>query len=187
MGKKRKNGIQIAFGQLNVKRCLACAVICVALFPLLLLIRLLEPENAFLENSLIPITFFAVSSGAFVYLLYQVARQKSIAYYELVMWLYAAFFEMYLSYLAGLSQNVVLYYAAVIIGAYLLYLDTVQYIVLAMMELLGCMWFMMASGTMLSPSSICILTGVHLFAFFVSREAYNIRKEHIIEEHKFPT
>ena len=184
MGKKRKNGIQLAFGLLNVKRCLACAGICVAIFPLLLLIRLLEPENAFLESSLIPITFFAVSSGAFVYLLYQVARQKSAAYYELVMWLYAAFFELYLSYLAGLSQNVVLYYAAVIIGAYLLYLDTVQYIVLAMMELLGCMWFMMASGTMLSPSSICILTGVHLFAFFVSREAYNIRKEHIIEEHK---
>lgn len=184
MGKKRKNGIQMAFGLLNVKRCLTCAVLSVALFPVLLLIRLLEPENVFLETSLIPVTFFSAFSGAFGYLLYQVARQKTAAYYELVMWLYAAFFQLYLSYLAGLSGNVMLYYAAVVIGAYLLYLDTVQYIVLAMMELLGCMWFIMASGTMLSPSGICILTGVHLFAFFVSRENYNVRKEHIIEEHK---
>lgn len=181
---KRKNGIQTAFGLLNVKRCLTCAVISVAVFPVLLLLKLIEPGNAFLETALIPITFFAVFSGAFVYLLFQVVRQRTSGYYELVMWLYAAFFQIYISYLAGLSQNVVLYYAAVVIGAYLLYLDTVQYVVLAMMELLGCMWFLMASGTMLTPSGICILVGVHLFAFFVSREAYNIRKEHIIEEHK---
>lgn len=184
MGKKRKNGIRMTFGLLNVKRCLACAVISVAVFPVLLLLRLLEPENAFLEAALIPLTFFAVFSGAFAYLLYQVARQRASIYYELVMWMYVAFFQLYLSYLAGIGGSQLIYYAAVICGAYLVYLDTVQYIVLAMMELLGCMWFVMTSGTMLSVSGVLVLAAVHIFAFFLSREMYNIRKENIIEEHK---
>lgn len=184
MGKKRKNGIQTAFGLLNVKRGLACALVCVALFPIMMLLRLLEPGNAFLESSLIPVTFFAVFSGAFAYLLFQTAKQRAAAYYELAMWLYAAFLLLYLSYLAGISGNVYVYYASVILGGYLFYLDTVQYVVLAMMELLGCLWFVMSAGTVLTPTGICILAGVHLFAFLSSREAYEIRKEHIIEEHK---
>ena len=184
MGKKRKNGIQMTFGLLNAKRCLAGAVLSVLLLPVFLLVRLLEPQNVFLEDTLIPLTFFSVFSGAFAYLLYQVAKQRASLYYELVMWMYVSFFQLYVSYLAGISGSRMLYYAAVICGAYMVYLDTVQYIVLAMMELLGCMWFVMTSGTMLSVSNVLILAAVHIFAFFLSRETYNIRKENIIEEHK---
>jgi len=184
MANRPKNGIQAAFGLLNVKRCLACACISTALFPLILLLRLIEPENTFLDTSLIPLTFYSVGSAAFIYLLYQVARQKAESYYELVMWLYAAFFQWYLAYLAGLSGSVLLYYAAVVVGASLFYLDTVQYIILVMMELLGYLWFMLTGDAEITPSGVCILIGLYLFAFFISREAYDIRKIHIIEEQK---
>lgn len=184
MGKKNKKGIHTAFGLLNVKRCLTCAVICVAIFPVFLLLKLLEPENLFLEAISIPMAFFAVASGAFSYLLYQVARQKASLYYELVMWMYLSFLLLATSYLAGTGKSAVLYCVAVLVGAYVVYLDTVQYIVLAMLELLGCMWFLMTEGVFLSPTGMVVLVSVHVMAFLVSRETYNLRMECMIEEHK---
>ena len=186
MEKKLGKGVYMAFGLLNVKRCFMCSVISVAILPVFLLLKLVEPENAVLASLSMPLTFFSVLSIPFAYLLYQVAKQKAHPYYEIVMWMYLLYFQMYMAFLSSVCGSNVIYYAAVIIGAYVVYLNTVQYMVLAMTELLACMWFMLLTENpaLLSISGYLVLAAVHMFALFASRECYDLREGYIIEERK---
>ncbi len=189
MGKIKANSTNTLLSLENVKRCFMTALLSAALFPLLMLLRLLEPENTVLEALLIPLTFFAAASAAFAYLLYQSAKHRMAAYYELVMWLYLCFFEVAMAYFAGVSVKngggIFLYYAAVVAGAYVAYLNIVQYMALAMLELTAYIWFVMAGAdTMITALPLFTLAGVHLFAFVLSRDGYNIHMNYLTEEHK---
>lgn len=184
MGTKTKKGINTAISLLNVKRCLICAAFSVVMFPVFLLLKLLEPENISMETLSVPVAFFAAFSGAFAYLLYQVAKKRASLYCELVMWMYLAFFQMYLAYIAGLAESLVLYCSAVVVSSLLVYLNTVQYMVLSMVGILGCLWFMIGNGMRLSPTGVLMLAAVYLFMFYISRENYHLRAECLMEEYR---
>lgn len=177
MGTIKRNRIQATFGLLNVKRCFVCAMLSMTAFPLYLLVCFLS--NADLVQLQLPFAFFSVFSGAFAYLLYQIAKKKARSSYELAMWMYTVFVHLYLSYLAGCMDSIFLYYAVVILWANLLLLDTVQYLAAAMMELLGCFWFLQENRVFRSTAGICLLAVVHLFAFFISRALYGERKRQL--------
>ncbi len=175
----RKNRIQAAFGLINVKRCFVCAVLSMTAFPIYLLLCFVLKGDPSQNRLQLPLAFFSVFSGAFAYLLYQIAKKKAASSYELAMWMYTVFVHLYLSYLAGCVDSVFLYYAIVILWADILLLDTVQYLATAMMELLGCFWFLQESRVFRTTSGICLLTAVHLFSFIISRVLYRGRKEQL--------
>ena len=181
MGKKRKEKMNTLFGLTNVKRCLFAALLSVAAFPGLLVLSLIEPE--FVSAYMIPVAFFSAGSAAFAYLLHQVAKNKLKRYYDAVTWVYLIAFHMFFIYIA--QEDLLFYYAVVTLAAYMVLLPLERYTIMALGELVCYSALVVKSGTAELPlGQMLILTGVHLFAFFLSRDFYHTKKNFIIEEKK---
>lgn len=181
MSRMRKDKISMVFGLTNVKRCLFAALLSVAVFPILLVISAAEPE--FVTPLLIPAAFFSIGSVAFAYLLHQVAKHKMKRYYEPVMWGYLAAFHLFCVYAA--QENILFYYMVVVLAAYLVQLSLDRYIIMALGELVCFMALVVKSGaTEIPMGQFLLLAGIHLFAFALSRDFYNTKKNFLIEERK---
>ena len=179
MGGKRKEKIKMTFGAINVKRCLCAALLSVAVFPVLLMLSALEP--AFAAEYRIPFAFFSIGSAAFAYLLHQVAKNKIKHYYSAVTGLYLAAFQLFFVCLA--SKNILFYYIAVIMAAYLVYLSVDHYILMSLGQLVCFAALITKSGVSeLALGQLLLIAGVHLFAFAFSRDLYGTKKNIIIEE-----
>lgn len=181
MGKKRKEKISMTFGAINVKRCLCAALLSVAVFPVLLLLSAVE--SGFAAEYRIPMAFFSIGSAAFAYLLHQVAKNKIKQYYSVVTGLYLAAFQLFFICLA--SKNILFYYIAVVMAAYLVYLSVDRYVLMSLGQLAGFAALVTRSGASELPlGQLLLLTSVHLFAFSLSRDLYSTKKNTIIEEKK---
>lgn len=181
MGKKRREKISLLFGLTNVKRCLFAALLSVAFFPVLLVLSIIEPE--FAAEYMIPGAFFSVGSAAFAYLLHQVAKHKMKRYYEVVTWAYLTAFHLFFIYIA--QANILFYYTVVVLAAYMVLLPLERYVVMTVGELVCFAALVVKSGVQeLLLGQLLFLAGLHLFAFAVSRDFYNTKKNFIIEERK---
>ncbi len=181
MGRKRREKVNMIFGLANVKRCLFAALLSVAFFPVLLVISLIEPE--FGKEYMIPGAFFSVGSAAFAYLLYQVSERKMKRYYDIVTWTYLTAFHLFFIYIA--QANILFYYTVVVLAAYLVLLPMERYAVMALGELVCYAALLVKGGAeSLSMGQLLFLAGVHLFAFALSRDFYNTKKNFLVEEKK---
>lgn len=181
MSRKRKEKISMVFGLANVKRCLFAALFSVAVFPLLLAVSAVTPD--FAEALLIPAAFFSAGSAAFAYLLHQVAKHKMRQYYEVVTWIYLTAFHLSFIYIA--QENILFYYIVVVLAAYMVQLSLDRYIIMALGELVCFMALVVKSGASEIPmGQFLLLAGIHLFAFSMSRDFYNTKKNFLIEERK---
>ncbi len=182
MGKKHREKTNAIFGVLNMKRCLNAALVSVAFFPVLLIFSFAEPELA--HNYMIPGAFFSAGSGAFAFLLHQIIRNKAKQYYEAAVWAYLTASHLFFVYMA--QENIVFYYAAVVLAAYTVFLSMDRYVIMAAGELVCYAAVVVKSGAEELPmGQLLFLTGVHLFAFFMSRDFYTTKKNYIAEEKKF--
>ena len=169
------------FALANIRRCLSAALISVAFFPVLLLFSLAEPKLA--EYYMIPGAFLSAGSAAFAFLMYQMIRTKSKCYYEITVWVYLTAFHMFFVYMA--QENIIFYYAVVVLAAYLLCLPLQSYIVMAVGELVCFAAIVVKCGMKeLAPGQLLFLICVHLFAFFMSRDFYTAKKNLLMEEKK---
>lgn len=176
---KRREKIKMTFGAINVKRCFCASVFSVAVFPVLLMLSALEP--AFAAEYRIPFAFFSIGSAAFAYLLHQVAKNKIRHYYSAVTGIYLTAFQLFFICLA--SKNILFYYIAVIMTAYLVYLSVDHYILMSLGQLVGFAVLITKSGVSeLALGQFLLIAGVHLFAFVFSRDLYSTKKNIIIEE-----
>lgn len=181
MGKKRKEKINMIFGLTNVKRCLFAALLSVAVFPGLLALSLINPE--FAQGYMIPGAFFSVGSAAFAYLLHQVAKNKVRQYYDAVTWAYLLAFHLFFIYVA--QTDILFYYALVMLASYMVLLPLDRYAVMAVGELVCYAALVVKGGEGELPlGQLLFLAGIHLFAFVVSRDFYNTKKNIIVEERK---
>lgn len=167
--------------QSNVKRCFYSACVSIAVLPVILLLAVVLPEAV--EYYQVPGAFFAVVSAAFAYLFYQLLKHKARQYYDAVIWSYLLVFQLFLVYFAG--QNILFYYAAVLLGAYIVILPAGQYVVLALGEL-SCYAALIVKNDLVEQEilQVLLLLAVHLFAFVLSRDFYVTKKTYIIEEKK---
>lgn len=181
MSRTRKEKIGMIFGLANVKRCLFAALLSVAVFPGLLVLAIIEPE--FAKAYMIPTAFFSVGSGAFAYLLHQVVKNKLKRYYDVVTWSYLTVFHLFFVYIA--QENILFYYTVVALAAYMVLLSLDKYIIMALGELVCYMALVVKSGTTELPlGQLLFLAGIHLFAFALSRDFYNTKKNFLLEEKK---
>ena len=181
MGKTRREKINMLFGLTNIKRCLFATLLSVAVFPVLLVISLAEPELA--KAYMIPVAFFSAGSAAFSYLMYQVVKNKMKRYYDMVTWGYLTAFHLFLVYIA--QENIMFYYAAVILAAYMVLMPLDWYIIMTLGELVCYMALVVKSGaTELPMGQLLVLAGVHLFAFALSRDFYTAKRNFLMEERK---
>lgn len=181
MSSKRGKKWNAMFGQLNAKRCFTGALVSVAFFPVLLLLSMAEPE--LLKAYRIPGAFFSVSSAAFAYLFYQLLKNKAKQYYPVVIGVYLTVFHLFFAYAA--VQNIWIYYVAVVLAAYMVCLSMEQYAVMALSELVCYAAIVLKSGMQeVSAVQLTLLAVVHLFAFFLSRDYYITKKNHLVEEKK---
>lgn len=181
MDRKLRGKTNSMFGALNVKRCFTAALVSVAFFPVLLILSIAEPELA--KNYMIPGAFFSAVSGAFAFLLHQIIRNKTKQYYETAVWAYLIASHLFFVYMA--QENIVFYYAAVVLAAYTVFLSLDRYVIMAAGELVCYAAIVVKSGAEELPmGQLLFLTGVHLFAFFMSRDFYATKKNYITEEKK---
>ena len=181
MSRIRKDKINQIFGQANAKRCLFAALFSAAVFPCLLILSLVDAK--FAEGYMIPGAFFSVGSAAFAYLLHQVVKNKMKQYYDIVVLAYLTFFHLFFIYIA--QANILFYYTAVVLAAYMVLLPLDRYIIMALGELVCYMALVVKSGaTELPAGQLLFLAGVHLFAFAISRDFYTTKKNFLIEEKK---
>ena len=181
MGKKHREKMSMMFGLANVKRCFAAALLSVAVFPVLLVLSLFAPE--FADAYMVPVAFFSVGSAAFAYLLHQVAKNKIKRYYELVTLAYLTAFHLFFVYIA--QENILFYYTVVMLAAYMVLLSLDRYVIMALGELVCYMALVVKSGAAEIPmGQLLFLTGLHLFAFVLSRDLYNTKKSFLVEEKK---
>ena len=181
MGEKRREKTGNMFALINIKRCLTAALVSVAFFPVLLLLSFFGTEPA--EYYMIPGAFLSVGSAAFAYLMFQMIRTKSKQYYEITVLIYLTAFHLFFVYMA--QENIIFYYAVVVLSAYLVCLPLERYVTMAMAELV-CFTAIVVKGGMedLSAEQMLFLTCVHLFAFFMSRDFYSVKKNYLLEEKK---
>ncbi len=181
MGKKRREKINMIFGLANVKRCLVAALISVAAFPGLLILSLIEAE--FAKDYMIPVAFFSAGSAAFAYLLRQVVKNKMKQYYDAVTWIYLTAFHLFFAYIA--QENILFYYTVVVLTSYLVLMPLDRYVIVALGELVCYLALMVKGGAAELPmGQLLFLAGVHLFAFVLSRDFYNTKKNFLLEEKK---
>lgn len=177
-GQRKQNTI---FGWINIKRCMFCALLSVAIFPVMLLLAVFQPEM--MREYLMPGAFFAAGSVAFAYLFFQIMQRKAREYYDIMTWSYLIYFHLFLTYFSG--KSIMFYYAAVLITSYTVFLPLGQYVAVTLGELAGYAWMMMLSGAKeISATQVIILIAVHAFAFISSRENYTLRKNYLAEEKK---
>ncbi len=181
MGNRGKKQLNSAFGGLNIKRCMMCALLGVAVFPVMLVLAAAAPGA--MEAYLMPGAFYTAGSGAFAYLMFQIIRTKAKNYYNLTVWCFLVFMNLFLSYFGG--KNILFYYGAVLLSAYVVFLPVGQYVALTLGELTAYAWIMMLTGkTEITVFQLVTLLAVHLFSFVFSREQYMLRRNYIIEERK---
>lgn len=181
MCKKRREKNNILFGLINVKRCLLAAMISTAVFPVLLLLVLFEAESA--APYLMPFAFFSIGSAAFALLLHQVAKNKIRQYYDVAVWLYLIVFHLFFIYIA--QENILFYDTAVLLAAYIILMPLERYAIMALGELICFAALILKSGMNgLTLEQFLLLVGVHLFAFVLSRDFYNTKKNYAVEEKK---
>lgn len=189
-GVSRKKLFLSAIATLNLQRCLISALLFAVVTPFVLII-LSSVQKEATEPYLLQGLFFAVSSGAFAYLINHVLGIKAKSYYNLVSYGYLAYLTIYLCIFAGISQRmnqeILFYYAAVILGAYLPFLDLVRYAVLCGVELFGLMFLVLLSGqgfAVMSMNQWIVICAVHIFSFLLSRENYSLRLKIVLAEQK---
>jgi len=181
MSRMRKEKKSLMFGLTNVKRCLFAALLSVAVFPGLLVLSVAEPD--FASAYMIPAAFFSIGSGAFAYLLHQVVKNKWKKYFDVVTWSYLTAFHLFFVYIA--QENLLFYYTVVVMTAYMVLLSVDRYIIMALGELVCYMALVVKSGAAELPvGQLLFLAGVHLFAFALSRDLYNTKKNFLQEEKK---
>ena len=181
MSRTRKDKINQIFGQANAKRCFFAALLSVAVFPVLLVLSVVDAE--FATAYMIPGAFFSVGSGAFAYLFHQVVKNKMKQYYDMVVLAYLTAFHLFFVYIA--QTNILFYYTVVVLAAYMVLLPLDRYIIMALGELVCYMALVVKSGaTELPVGQLLFLAGVHLFAFAISRDFYTTKKNFLLEEKK---
>ena len=181
MSRIRSGKVNTVFGLTNVKRCLFAALLSVAVFPVLLAISAAEPD--FAPTLLIPAAFFSAGSAAFAYLMHQVVKHKMKRYYEPVTWIYLTAFHLSFIYIA--QENILFYYAVVVLAAYLVQLSLDRYVIMALGELVCFMALIVKNGaTEIPMGQFLLLAAIHLFAFSMSRDFYNTKKNFLVEERK---
>ena len=181
MEKTQKGKANSIFGFVNTKRCFTAALISIVFFPVLLILSAFEPELA--EYYMIPGAFFSAGSAAFAFLFHQIIRNKAKKYYEMSVWIYLTAFHLFFVYMA--QENIIFYYAAVVLAAYAVFMTLDRYLLMAMAELVCYAAVIVKNGAQELPAGqILFLAGVHMFAFFMSRDFYAIKKNCIAEEKK---
>lgn len=181
MGKQHREKMSMIFGLTNVKRCFGAALLSVAVFPVLLVLSLFDSK--FAAGYMVPGAFFSAGSAAFAYLLHQVAKIKMKKYYDVVTFAYLTAFHLFFVYIA--QENILFYYTVVILTAYMVLMPLDRYVIMAFGELVCYMALVVKSGVAELPTSeLLFLAGLHLFAFVLSRDLYNTKKNFLLEEKK---
>lgn len=188
---KQEKMLQAAVSLGNMQRCFYSALLFAGSTPLLLLLFSLGIPKEALQPFVIPAVFFAVFMAASACFLFHVIKRRAKRYFSAVSSAYVAFLIIYLCCLArlsyGQSGSLFLYYASVIIGAYVIHTSFPQYAMLCVLELFG-LFFVISGGKTAEPAaeagvvftgigmeSLAAVVAVSLFAFFLSRESYQAR------------
>lgn len=186
----RRQMFQAALATLNLQRCLVSALLFAIITPFILIIFSSVQKEA-TQPYLLQGVFFAISSGAFAYLINHVLSIKAKFYYNIITYSYLIYLTLYLCVFGGIEQRLgqepLFYYAAVLIGAYLPFLSMLHYAALCGVELLGLLLFVLLSGNgvaQLPIDRLAVLAAVHIFAFLLSRENYGIRIKIVLAEQK---
>ena len=146
----------------NVQRCFIAALVSVAVFPLLLVLSLIDKK--FATVYMMPMAFLSVGSAAFAYLLRQVAKNKMKHYYGVVTWLYLAAIHLFFAYMA--QENMLFYYVIVVLASYVVLMPADKYVVMALGELVCYAAVSLKNGSgVLTMAQVTGLITVHLFAF----------------------
>lgn len=174
----------------NLQRCFVCALLCATVTPLLLLLfSVCQPERT--QLFLMQGTFFTISSAAFAYFMRQALGQRAVRYYSLISYGYLLYLIAYLCIFAGIEnragQEMLCYYAAVLLGAYLVYSDLLCYLAIFGAEVAGLLLFvsLTADGFLALPADrFLVIALVHAFAFFRSRENFGNHRKMVLSEQK---
>ncbi|MGN0505819.1 MAG: GGDEF domain-containing protein [Lachnospiraceae bacterium] len=195
--KTRKEKIlQTAVSTGNIQRCFYTALLFAVLTPVVLILLSAGGAKKTMEPYVIPGVFFAVFSAAFVYFLYHAIKVKAKAYYGVVSGIYLAFLLGYFVYFArlqySLNGGLLFYYAAVLLGAYVVHTSFSQYAALCVLELFGLLFVTAGKSSeteVLTAAAIGMeqllqTMAVYLFAFLLSRECYQARRKVLLDEQK---
>ncbi len=168
----------------NTKRSFICALaLAISVSVVLILINTL-----FLNDSLIhfvlPGAFFAIGCGAFAVLTYMTLAMKAKEYYDVVSFSFIGFLFFYLLYLTFISlkymDSLALYSIGVLLGAYVIYTTTKQYVVMTIVELIGLSAVSIIAAKTNDPidfSQVVLVAATHCFSFLLSRDSYTMRTE----------
>lgn len=166
----------------NMQRCFYSALLFASSTPFLLFLLFFGMQKEEMQPFIIPVAFFVVFSIASACFLFHVMKQKAKQYYNAVSGAYVVLLMIYLIFFARLSYqqegSLLLYYAAVLVGAYVIHTPFVQYAVLCALELLGLLFVISGAGKEMSGiglKTLAAVIAVYLFAFLLSRECYQAR------------
>ncbi len=175
---KKERMLRAAVSAGNMQRCFYSALLFALSTPMVLFLLLFGLSAEEFKPFVIPAVFFAVFAVASACFLFHVMKQKAKRYFSIVSSVYTILLMTYLICLARIqykqSGELLLFYAAVLVGAYVLHTSLSQYAVLCVLELLGLLFVVAAAGEV-SIGSFMVVLFVFLFAFLLSRECYQTK------------
>lgn len=175
---KKERMLRAAVSAGNMQRCFYSALLFALSTPMVLFLLLFGLSAEEFKPFVIPAVFFAVFVVASACFLFHVMKQKAKRYFSIVSSAYTILLMTYLICLARIqykqSGELLLFYAAVLVGAYVLHTSLSQYAVLCVLELLGLLFVVAAAGEV-SIGSFMVVLFVFLFAFLLSRECYQTK------------
>lgn len=175
---KKERMLRAAVSAGNMQRCFYSALLFALSTPMVLFLLLFGMSAEEFKPFVIPAVFFAVFEVASACFLFHVMKRKAKRYFSMVSSAYTILLITYLICLARLqysqSGELLLYYAAVLVGAYVIHTSFSQYVVLCVLELLGLL-FVVSAAQGISIDSFMVVLFVFLFAFLLSRECYQTK------------
>lgn len=193
---RRERMLQTAMAFGNIQRSFYFALLFAVVTPIVLVTLANGGARRETAPYVIPGVFFSVFCAAFAYFLYHVIRIKAKRYYGVTAGAFFICLLCFLSYFARIQYRqegrLFFYYAAVLLGAYLIYTTVPGYSLLCVAELLGLLFIMggfrgegaaLADGV-IGMNRLAEVIAVELFAFFLSREGYQSRRKVLLDEQK---
>ncbi len=168
----------------NLQRCFVCSIsLAISLSIILILVNTIFLNDQ-LVHFVLPGAFFAVGCGAFSFLTYRTLALDARGYFDMESYCFVGFSFLYLSYLSILAiryyNSFALYCIAVMIGAYVIYTTTTQYIIISGIEFIDLAVIIVItgkSGIVIEFSQVIMIAAAHVFGFILSRDNYNMRTE----------
>lgn len=175
---KKERMLRAAVSAGNMQRCFYSALLFALSTPMVLFLFLFGMSAEEFKPFVVPAAFFVVFAAASACFLFHVMKQRAKRYFSLVSSAYTMLLMVYLICLARIqykqSGELLLFYAAVLVGAYVIHTSISQYVILCILELLGLLFVISAAGEV-GIGSFMVVLSVFLFAFLLSRECYQTK------------